>query len=406
MRALKKISFLHAADLHIDSPFQGLSTAPKHVFDDILESTYVSLNNLVELAIHKQVDFILLVGDIFDENIQSLKAKVKLRQAFETLQKHDIDVFLSYGNHDYEMTHDEMFSFPGNVHIFPSEEITHFAYYRNGKRLANIYGFSYEERVIKRNKAIDFELVDEEIPFHIAMLHGSLKSNVDHDVYAPFQIRDLQRKHFDYWALGHIHKREILHENPYIVYPGNIQGRHIHESEEKGCYYVVMDEAEVSLDFMPLHAIEFTSMFLDLANCEDLYEAQQKVLEELINIQSKKPQLLQLIIKNDEQLMIERGPELDDFLDVIHEQSLKQKEWQYIYSVKIEEYVVESLAIGEHFIAQLAHEYETIDVHQSVEDLFNHRQGRKFLERLDDEEKEEIKQQAKQMILKSLIGKE
>src|SRR5690625_7701154 len=87
-----------------------------------------------------------------------------------------------------------------------------------------------------------------------------------------------------------------------------------------------MDEAEVFVNFKPINAIEFTSIFLDLANCEDPYETKQKILEELINIQSKKPQLLQLIIKNDEQLIIEHGPELDDFLDVIHEQSLRSEE--------------------------------------------------------------------------------
>src|SRR5690625_6803697 len=89
------ISFIHAADLHLDSPFKGLTDIPETVFQDVRESTFTALNQLVQTAIMKQVDFILLVGDLFDNDKQSLKAQVQLRKAFQTLQQHDIDVYLS-----------------------------------------------------------------------------------------------------------------------------------------------------------------------------------------------------------------------------------------------------------------------------------------------------------------------
>ena len=69
--------------------------------------------------------------------------------------------------------------------------------------------------------------------YHIAMLHGTLAGQEGHDAYAPFQLQQLIARDFDYWALGHIHKRALLHEDPFIIYPGNVQGRHIKETGEK-----------------------------------------------------------------------------------------------------------------------------------------------------------------------------
>ncbi len=220
-----QISFIHAADLHLDSPFQGLKQTPEHIFSEIRESTFAALNRLVQAAIDKQVDFLLLAGDLFDNEKQSLKAQVRLRRAFETLAHHNINVYLSYGNHDFTGGSEHPVTYPDNVFIFPDERINHFTYEKKGQKLANIYGFSYEKRAVHENKAVQFQVKGRHIPYHIAMLHGSLHSNTDHDVYAPFHISDLTEKAFDYWALGHIHQRQILKEDPYIIYPGNLQGR-------------------------------------------------------------------------------------------------------------------------------------------------------------------------------------
>src|SRR5699024_8283616 len=129
-------------------------------------------------------------------------------------------------------------------YIFPDEQVTSFPYIKNDQTIANIYGFSYVKRDVKENKAKQFTIKHNEAIYHIAMLHGSLHGDQDHDPYAPFRLEDLQREPFDYWALGHIHKRAIIQEKPPIVYPGNIQGRHRKESGAKGCYYIEMNQME------------------------------------------------------------------------------------------------------------------------------------------------------------------
>src|SRR5699024_4065471 len=97
----KQVSFIQAADLHLDSPFTGLAHVPKSIFSDIRESTFSTLDRLVQVAIKKSVNFVSLVGDLFDYDKQSLKAHIKLRAACEKLQEHGIVVYIYHGNHDY-----------------------------------------------------------------------------------------------------------------------------------------------------------------------------------------------------------------------------------------------------------------------------------------------------------------
>src|SRR5690625_2207853 len=158
------ISFIHAADLHLDSPFKGLTDIPEAIFQDVRESTFSALDQLVQTAVLKQVDFILLVGDLFDNDKQSLKAQVQLRKAFQTLEKHHIDVYLSYGNHDYLLGNPYRLTFPENVHIFSGEEVSHYVYQKNGIDIAAIYGFSYHQRAVQMNKTAEYQIEKHDIP--------------------------------------------------------------------------------------------------------------------------------------------------------------------------------------------------------------------------------------------------
>src|SRR5699024_3332473 len=113
-----KLTFIHAADLHLDSPFKGLANIPEHIFSDVLESIYEALGRLVQAAIDMEVDFVLLSGDLFDNERQSLKAQITLRNAFEKLKSHEIHVYLSYGNHDNINGNVHPIEYPDNVYYF------------------------------------------------------------------------------------------------------------------------------------------------------------------------------------------------------------------------------------------------------------------------------------------------
>lgn len=399
----KQISFIHAADLHLDSPFQGLSTAPEHIFNDIRRSTFTALNELVHVAIEKEVDFVLLVGDLFDNESQSLQAQIRLRTACEQLAEKNISVYLSYGNHDHIQGNTYSVTFPDNVFVFPNEDVSHFTYYKEGQRLAQIYGFSYEGRAVRENKTLSYQIHDEQIPFHIATLHGSIRGNTEHDVYAPFQIRDLLQEPFTYWALGHIHKRQILRSNPPIVYPGNTQGRHRKEIGQKGCYYVTLTETDETLTFIPLQAIKFTSITIDLADVSEIHEVEEVILQKIEALESEKPLLIDLTLKNTDHLQLADHHEITDFVDIIHDSITDQKNWRYIYSTAVKNYTDTEPVIGSDFIGQLAKQFEEVQLHDVLASLYDHRQARKYLQRLTNEEQQSIKEEAKQLLFHKLL---
>ena len=207
----------------------------------------MALTNVVNAAIRHEFDFVILAGDLFDEQDRSIRAQTRLRKEMERLKEHEIEVFAVHGNHDHlngDWVHIEM---PDNVHIFPDHVET--KVYTTQNTVVHLYGFSYPTRHLEDNHLSQY-FKKEGADFHIGILHGHYEGNSEHSRYASFTTKDLLEKKFDYWALGHIHKRQIIHNSPYISYPGNIQGRNRKEVGEKGCYLVKMSEQETNLEFI------------------------------------------------------------------------------------------------------------------------------------------------------------
>ncbi|MFS0671916.1 metallophosphoesterase family protein [Ornithinibacillus sp. 179-J 7C1 HS] len=402
----KKISFIHAADLHLDSPFNGLSDINQELFQEIRKSTFTALQNLVDTAIKKKVDFVLLVGDLFDNEKQSLKAQISLRNAFEELQRHHIEVYLSYGNHDFIEGNIYPITYPENVHVFPDEQVHTFIYEKDNNPLAQIYGFSYERRSLTDNKVKEFKNVNPHIPYHIAMLHGSIESNTEHDTYAPFRLGDLIEKDMDYWALGHIHKREILKENPYIVYPGNTQGRNRKEIGAKGCYYVELMEGNETLEFIPLHAILYSQVTVDITNCEAIHQVEQVIIEQLKDIDAGSPQLLDMKIYSNKNNIFEWKNDnlIEDLLEIINESLSQQKNWIYIFRHTIEFTGSHTDSYkGEHFLGEMTLNLDDFSPADHLTELYHHKVVRKFLDGLSLEDEERIKKEAYELVLHELM---
>ncbi|WP_404451655.1 DNA repair exonuclease [Virgibacillus necropolis] len=404
----EELSFIHAADLHLDSPFQGLASVPEDIFKQIQASTFDALDNLVKTAVAKKVDFILLVGDLFDNERQSLKAQIKLKKAFEELKHHDIYVYLSYGNHDYVNGNQYPVTYPDNVYIFNEEMVSHFTFYNGDQAVANIYGFSYENRSITQNKTAEFTIRDQEVPFHIAMLHGSLYSNTEHDTYAPFHLNELSEKSFDYWALGHIHQREILKQNPPIVYPGNIQGRNRKESGNRGCYHVVLKKDNTEVSFIPLQAIQFNTIAVDVSECSEPH-AMEEAIQHTIQEQSYDvPQLLSLVLMgtNPALRLWEKNGLIEEIIDFLNDSMAIKDRWDFIYRYKVnvqQAYDENELMKGNHFIGELLRNSENAPVHTFTEELYRHKQARKFLEPMTKASETDTRQQAKQFLLNELL---
>ncbi|MHA6484792.1 metallophosphoesterase family protein [Paenibacillus sp. strain BS8-2] len=279
--------FIHAADLHLDSPFRGLAKAPENIKLALSAATFAALRRLTDAAIEHEVDFVVIAGDLFDEADRSLRAQFSLVKEWERLAAHGIAVYAIHGNHDHLGGRRAKLTLPPSVHIFGAHRLhSALAYTRKGEVAARIYGISYGERSVTANLAERY-VVEDDAPYHIALLHGNVGGDPSHDSYAPCSLEQLGRSGFHYWALGHIHKREELRYYPHVVYSGNTQGRNPKELEAKGCYLVEVDAGGATeLTFLPLDTVRWLELTLSIEQITTehellgkLYAAASSVLE-------------------------------------------------------------------------------------------------------------------------------
>lgn len=263
-------SFIHAADLHLDTPFTGMGTLPVRIREKVLHSTFSAYDNLVQLCIDLSVDFLLIAGDVYDTANRSLRAQIHFKKGLEKLARHKICAYIVHGNHDPADGREAKLAWPDNTYFFPAGEIGSFPFIKAGKELARIYGVSYPRSQVTESYIPLFQRENED-SFAIGLLHTNVDGNSAHDNYAPAAKSDLIQRGFDYWALGHIHTRTILFQEPTLVYPGNIQGRNRRETGERGCYLVRVEGAKVTeLTFYPTDTLRWFQESIDLSACETL----------------------------------------------------------------------------------------------------------------------------------------
>jgi DNA repair protein SbcD/Mre11 len=265
------IRFLHTGDLHLDTPFKGLTRSNKSLAMQLKEASVRSFRKIIDICIREQVDFLLVAGDIFDSENKSLSAQLQFVDELKRLAESGIHSYIIAGNHDPLNSWMKELKMPGKVHRFGSdmERIIH---YRNGKPVADIYGVSFDKKEVTTNLAQKFVKEHSESPFSVVLLHGTLGKDTGHNPYAPFSFDDVRGKGFDYWALGHVHKKQILQAaDPAVVYAGNPQGRDFGETGERGCYLVEMKSGiKPDIKFIPTHSVRFEEVRVDLAGLSDL----------------------------------------------------------------------------------------------------------------------------------------
>ncbi|RDY72086.1 DNA repair exonuclease [Halobacillus trueperi] len=402
------IRFIHSADLHIDSLFKTKGHFPEKLLDRLRKSTFEAFDRLIDACIDNKVDFLLITGDLYNEEIRSIKAQVHLRRGFERLYEKDIQVYISYGNHDYIEGQTLPIEMPDNVHIFKSDTVEHFPFEKDGKVLAHIYGFSYETREV-RDRKVPFFTKKEGADYHIGMLHGSLDTNTDHDVYAPFSLQELKGKEMDYWALGHIHKRSILSADPPILYPGNIQGRSRKEAGEKGCYLVEHNSGEWNFQFVPLQSITYDSTTvedLEITSFEELEKGLKKAKEK---VAAGSPVMLTITMMG----YAGSTEDIQEWVEVINEnEDFDSDDWIWIEEIKVEGRTTwdeEDLMKGSHFTGELLRTISNLneeEVEQWLSPLFSHRKVSKYIHPIKNEETTDMIEQAKSLLLERMINHE
>jgi exonuclease SbcD len=269
--------FIHTADLHIDSPLRGLSRYEGAPLERLRGATRRALERLVDLALDEQVDFVLIAGDLYDRDWQDFHTGLFVREQMVRLGRKGIRVFIVQGNHDARGVITRQIPWPDNVKVFSSRTAETVCLEALG---VAIHGHSFPDREVPEDLVPGYPLAVAGY-FNIGLLHTSLTGIGGHDTYAPTTLPDLKSRGYDYWALGHIHARQVVCEQPRVVFPGNLQGRHARETGPKGCELVTVEGTRMTARFMPLAVVRWHQIGIDLQPVKALDELPLRIAQAL-----------------------------------------------------------------------------------------------------------------------------
>lgn len=286
----KRVTFIHAADLHLGAPFRGLRALSDTWADRLLRAIPESYDRVIEAALDNDVDFVVMPGDIFDSARASFGDYVHFFEGLRRLDEAGIPAYLCTGNHDpFTSWKQDFFAFPPNTFMFSADKPSFEVYERDGEPLVLLGGRGYYNQTWPFDRDIAegvTRAAAEEAtgiasaPFAVGVLHTGL--NLD-NTKAPTDPAKLMRAGMDYWALGHIHKRYAVPEdNPTLVFSGCIQGRDINETGERGvCKVTLAQGAPNEIEFIPTASVVWQKMRVDATDCASIAEVGEKIMREL-----------------------------------------------------------------------------------------------------------------------------
>ena len=416
-----RIRFVHAADLHLDSPFTGLkAAAPEHVANRLYSATFEAYENIINLCISEEVDALLVAGDVYDGADRSLRAQLKFVEGLKKLDTHGIRSFVCHGNHDPRDGWQAGLDYPPGCRRFgPEWEAV--PVFEDPNR-ARIHGISYPKRDVAENLALRLGKVDPG-PFSIGLLHGNVNNSTGHAAYAPCSLDDLAQSGVDYWALGHVHTRQVLNEQgPAVIYPGNPQGRHPNETGARGVYLVEVDDGgKVDLKFRPMDTVRWEWLDWDIAALDteqDLLDALHKGMQALLDGAEGRSVVVRVRLTGRGELNrnLRRPNAIEDLVEAINQEWAERS--PFVWCERIEDasaspFDREARLKGSDFLAEVL---QTADRSKTdpellaglgagLSELYQHHRFRRYLSRFSPDEKEiaALVDEAEAMIVNLLI---
>lgn len=254
--------FIHAADLHLDSPFAGLpadrAARRRQELRDLTD-------RLADYVLAEGVDLVLLAGDLFDT---PAPYRDTCEQLSRSLERMAVPVFIAPGNHDFFDTNSpwKTVSWPKNVHIFKTGTME--TVDLPGLNAA-VSGAAFTAAEQGTGLLAGFAApADGRV--HLGLLHGEVEPAEAR--YDPIRREEIAASGFAYLALGHIHRRGALRCGATVcAWPGCPQGRGFDETGEKGfCQGTVSDDGQMDLTFVPFAQCRYEVLEVDVTGREPL----------------------------------------------------------------------------------------------------------------------------------------
>ncbi len=280
---MRTIRFVHASDLHLDATFGGVDAADEKVAKALERSTLEALDGVVQLSIDREVDFLVLAGDLYNSADHSLRAELAFQRAMRRLADAGIGAFVVRGNHDPADGWSAGLELPDSVVMFPTDRVERREVVRDGDVVCAVYGRSFPTRQVTENLALGFSRQEGD-PYAVAVLHANVGQREGWDNYAPCSVDDLRAAGMDYWALGHIHVAGRVSDNPPAVYPGSTQGLDPTEEGPRGCYLVNLDEDGAIEEFVETSSVRWRSLEIDTSEVHSIDELRSMLDESCAEI--------------------------------------------------------------------------------------------------------------------------
>jgi DNA repair exonuclease SbcCD nuclease subunit len=289
-------SFLHAADLHLGSPFLGLSSNDEELACRVASASREAFEELVDQAISIQVKFVVIAGDIYDGDWKDTTIGHFFNRQMARLAREGIPVYQVRGNHDAESVITSAVTLPDSVNVFSSRRPETFLI---PELKVALHGQSFANRAVPENLALTYPAPEPGM-FNIGVLHTSCDGRPPHANYAPCSVQDLLQRGYQYWALGHCHEYEVVNTIPPVIFPGNLQGRSIRETGPKGAVVVEVEDGEVTgFSRVPLARIQWALISADLTGVtseEEAFHIFQAEIQKEVDKARGTPLVLRMIL--------------------------------------------------------------------------------------------------------------
>ena len=271
---MKKIKILHSADIHFDTPFSGMT--PKEALKSKEELKQV-FENIIKMTLEKEIDILLIAGDIFDNLSVNKTTLYFIKNCFENISK--VKVFISPGNHDpfNEKSFYSIVDWPNNVHIFKGNMESVILEDLN----TVVWGAGFNTSHVNKSLLKEVKRVDRYN--NIMVLHGEITTTKDGNDYNPITEEDIARSNMDYIALGHRHKFSEVKkiENTYYSYSGCPQGRGFDELEDKGIILIELKDKFVESKFIRTSIRNYYEKEINIQGCFGYSEVKNKIINEI-----------------------------------------------------------------------------------------------------------------------------
>ncbi len=308
--------FIHAADLHLGSPFQGLALKDAAIAELFIEASRRAFSALVDQAVERKVDFFIVAGDVYDGDWKDNKIGLFFNREVARLERAGIPVFLLKGNHDAESVITKTITLPKNVSEFPVNKPGSF---RLDHLKVALHGQGFAERSAVENLSLAYPK-PETGWFNIGVLHTSLTGREPHAPYAPCSVEDLRSRGYDYWALGHVHDFEIVAEDPLVVFPGNLQGRSIREQGAKGAVLVTVEDGRITHERIITDSARFAELVVVVDPDDNIPAVLRRIeaaLEDVAERMEGRPLALRIRLTGKSRYRNEVMARAEDFRDEV-----------------------------------------------------------------------------------------